>query len=156
MSRKKVPYSEGTWFAVPLQNGGYAIGTVARLDGDGVTFGYFFGPKKASVPSESEVARLQCRDAVWTGQFGDLGLLEGRWPIIWHDPSWNRDEWPLPPFVRVDVISGQASKAVYSDDLDFEYEEPCDPELASQYPKDALSGDVAVEIRLTRLLDPSD
>ncbi len=29
----KQKYEEGDWFAVPLRNGGYALGVVARLDG---------------------------------------------------------------------------------------------------------------------------
>src|SRR3990172_250775 len=148
MGKKRLPYREGTWFAVPLCTTGYAVGVIARSAGNGPVFGYFFGPKRDDVPELATVAHLDRRDAIWIGQFGDLGLLEGEWPVIGDAPNWNRDDWPLPPFIRVDRISGKAVKVIYSDDLSQESEEPCDPSLVSQYPEDALSGSGAVEITL--------
>lgn len=152
---RKLPYREGTWFAVPLQTNGYAVGVVARMDGRGGVFGYFFGPKRQKVPSLAEVIGFSKEDAVWLRQFGDLGFLEKAWPIIGESPNWRREDWPLPPFVRVSDISGKGTMSHYSDELKFMYEGPCDPALASQYPQDALSGYVAVEIHLTRILDPN-
>lgn len=148
----KISYREGTWFAVPLRAGGYAVGVVARAAGDGRTFGYFFGPRRDELPTLGDVEGLAPKHAVWVGRFGDLGLLNGEWRILGESGNWDRSLWPLPPFIRIDDTRGTALKAVYSDDLELISEEPCDPGLRETLPKDALSGYGAVEKRLTRRL----
>lgn len=153
MPRRRLPYREGTWFAVPLRSDGYAIGVAARIDGRGGILGYFFGPKRDALPREVEISRLSADAAVWIGQFGDLGLLKGEWPIICHSQDWDRGRWPMPRFARVDEHAGRAWLTTYSEDtLRALSEEPCDLATASQYPKDRLSGSGAVEITLTKLL----
>jgi hypothetical protein len=47
---------------------------------------------------------------------GALGLVDGSWPIIGKADSWNREEWPMPKFVRKDDISGVAWLVTYGDD----------------------------------------
>jgi hypothetical protein len=152
MVKKKLPYREGTWFAVPLRNSGYAVGVVARMNSEGGIFGYFFGPKQDSVPCPDDVDRLRADQATWQAHFGGLGLLNGEWPIILNSLNWNRESWPLPPFINVDRVSGNAFKVKMSDDLTPLTQEPCDPSLAEQYPEDGVFGYGAVEIRLTKLL----
>lgn len=152
MKNKQLPYSEGTWFAVPLRDGGFGAGIVARSAGNGCLFGYFFGPRRDHVPLLAEVEGLLPADALWIGQFGDLGILNGEWRILGKSGNWDRSLWPLPQFVRVDNISGKAWKATYSDDLQLIREEPCDAALRGELPQDALWGYGAVEKRLTRLL----
>lgn len=49
MARRKLNYKEGDWFAVPLGGAGYALGLVARVGRRGVTFGYFFGPRRVTL-----------------------------------------------------------------------------------------------------------
>lgn len=39
---------KGAVFLIPLRDFGYAIGVLARSDGDGQCFGYFFGPRVKS------------------------------------------------------------------------------------------------------------
>ena len=151
-TKKSLPYREGTWFGVPLRTGGYGLGIVARLKGDGVAFGYFFGPRRDSVPSVTEVENLSKDKTVLKIQFGDLGLLNGEWPVIGQHKNFTRSNWPLPPFIRVDEISGKAWKEVYSDSLEMISDDPCDPLLAKNFPKSVLAGYGAVEKRLTRLL----
>ena len=152
-SYKKLPYAEGTWFAVPLRSSGFGVGLVARMDGEGGVFGYFFGPRRDAVPDIGSVENLMHEQAVWMCQFGDLGFLESKWPIIGQSKNWNRDEWPLPPFIRFDSISGEARMSVYSDDLEFLWEQVCDPKTVQWYAEDGSSGYGAVEISLTRVLD---
>src|SRR5207247_10946755 len=55
---KKLPYEEGTRFAVPLRDGGYGVGIVARIGGRGVTIGYFFVLVRSVVTILSEVDTL--------------------------------------------------------------------------------------------------
>jgi hypothetical protein len=49
-------YNEGDWFAVPLREGGFAIGVIARVmpRKEGVVLGYFFGPRRNAVPTVEE------------------------------------------------------------------------------------------------------
>ena len=155
MPRKKLPYKEGSWFAVPLEDSGYALGLVARSrPGGKLLFGYFFGPRREKVPKSSEATDLLPEDAVLTRRFGDLGLINGEWPVIGESEDRNRDAWPMPLFVRKDFISGKLSLIKYSeDDLADEismYECPAGAE--QELPEDGSSGHIALQIRLTQLL----
>ncbi len=107
--KEALPFKEGTWFAVPLQDSGYAVGRVARLSPDGaVILAYFFGPKRKSVPTLGEIEQLQPTDSVAALRASELGLLDGRWPIIGDSESWDRNRWPIPAFVRRDPLSATA------------------------------------------------
>jgi hypothetical protein len=152
MNRQRLPYAEGNWFAVPLRNGGYARGVIARADGRGKALGYFFGPRMPEVPRSDGLETLRSRDAVLVALFGDLGFLRGEWPVIGKVTSWQRGEWPLPTFVRVDANAGKAWETTYDEDtLKCIAERVCSPALATVHPYDALYGYGAVEIELTKL-----
>lgn len=150
--KRKLPYQEGTLFAVPLRNGGYGLGLVARLSGDGLVFGYFFGPLRTSIPVMGDVGELSAEDSILRLRFGDLGLLNGEWPIVGQFSGFTRSNWPLPPFVRVDSMAKKAWKTLYTETLEFISETPCDLELAKENPEDCLAGYGSVEKKLTRLL----
>jgi hypothetical protein len=150
--RIRLPYPEGTWFAVPLRTNGFAVGVLARVAGNGPAFGYFFGPKRSHVPELKEVQDLTAKDTILQGMFGDLGLLNGSWPVLGRSETWRRDDWPLPPLVRVDPDGSTAFMSFYSDDLILDREETCDPSCATHFPEDGLWGYGAVEKRLTRLV----
>jgi hypothetical protein len=150
---RKLPYREGTWFAVPLETGGYGVGIVARMDGKGGIFAYFFGPKLAAVPALAAVRPKRKSEAVWLCQLGDLGFLEGNWAVIGKCGDWRREEWPLPPFIHVDVVSGETRMRRYTDDLRASSDEPCSADLAAEYPRDGVFGYRAAESRFTRILD---
>jgi hypothetical protein len=47
--RFKINYKEGTWFAVPLHQGGYGGGVVARAKRTCI-LAYLFGPRRESIP----------------------------------------------------------------------------------------------------------
>jgi len=151
---KKLPYEEGTWFAVPLRDGGYGVGIVARIAGRGVTLGYFFGPRRSVVPNLSEVETLTPDMAILVEIFGDLGLIEGRWPIIGRNASWDRRLWPIPGFGRIEEHTGRAFRMELSEDDLFsivrEIAVPRDE--AERLPKHGLSGAGSVESVLARLL----
>ena len=114
---KKSNYREGDWFAVPLDDGGYAIGVAARANPkDGVLLGYFFGPRREEVPSLRDMQNLHAADAVLVGHFGHLGLTQGKWPNIGAFDDWDRTAWPMPVFVRYEQLSGRSFKVYYDDD----------------------------------------
>lgn len=106
---------EGTWFAVPLRTGGYAVGIVARTSGKGITFGYFFDKKWDRPPTLAQLAELSPQRAVRLLQFGDLGLINGTWPILGQHPHWKREEWPMPDFFRKEELRPVAWRIRYSD-----------------------------------------
>src|SRR5487761_1007991 len=113
----KLPYKEGTWFAVPLEKGGFGVGCVARHSPKGVTvLGYFFGPKRDDIPTYDEVCSLQPDRSVLVRIVGDLGLIDGTWPIISDSTAWNRHNWPVPAFSRQDELTKTAWLVRYSDD----------------------------------------
>jgi len=155
MAKKGLPYKEGDWFGVPLRTGGYAVGLVARARRGGkILFGYFFGPRRERLPTAEELNRYSPGEAILHGRFGDLGLLNGEWPVLGQLGAWDRRAWPMPPLARIDEHAGKAWKVTYSEDdpsvvLD---ESPCDPTSANRFSRDSLMGYGAVEIRLTKLL----
>jgi hypothetical protein len=116
-SMKKLPYIEGDIFALPLEQGGYALGVVARASKLGKTLlGYFFARCLESVPRSEDVQDLLPGSAIWKVRFGDLYLMSGRWPIVGHVGNWHRIEWPMPKFLRTDPLTGRAKVISYKDD----------------------------------------
>lgn len=149
----KLPYCEGTWYAVPLRDGGFAVGVVARATAKGkVILCYFFGPRRTSVPTLAEVESLIPNNAILVVRVGDLALLRGEWPIIGKAQSWNRSDWPMPAFVRRDPLSRKAWRVYYSDDnpnlVTREEPEP----FESTLDRDSVLGSGAAELVLTKIL----
>lgn len=124
-------YREGDWFAVPLPEGGFAVGLVARANPGGVLLGYFFGPKRSDVPLLSQLAALRPGDAVLVAGFGHLGLQQGVWPILGRLETWDRRDWPMPVFVRHEELTRRSLRVFYDDDDPnrFIREEPIHPSL---------------------------
>jgi len=154
MKRGKLPYREGTWFAVPLRSTGFATGAVTRTSKTGrVIVGYFFGPRRASVAALHEVDGLLPTASALVVRFGDLGLIDGTWPIIGHSETWRRSEWPMPEFISTDPLTGRSFRVRYDDDdpNKLGIREPLVAPDASLSP-DGLWGAGAVEVRLERLL----
>ena len=115
---KNLPYSEGSLFLVPLKDGGYARGVIARSAPKGkVLFGYFFGPRlKSKLNVESD--ELKAEEASLCIRFGDLGLIKNFWPIIGKVASWDRIKWPMVNTVRRDVLGLPKNILVQYDDND--------------------------------------
>tara|TARA_R110002020_G_scaffold233021_1_gene444673 strand:+ start:1832 stop:2299 length:468 start_codon:yes stop_codon:yes gene_type:complete len=112
----KCKYDEGSIFLVPLRTGGYARGVVSRCDGRGLVFGYFFGPRFNSLPDEADVVRINTKDAILIGQFGDIGLQKGEWPIISRITNWERKSWPMPLFTSSAEFDDYITVTEYDDD----------------------------------------
>jgi hypothetical protein len=150
----KANYREGDWFAVPLRDGGFAVGVVARTNPDGVLLGYFFGPRRDEVPSLDELGSLKPHDAVLVAMFGHLGLQKGTWPILGQIDGWDRLGWPMPAFVRYEELTGCSFKVLYDDNNPNKVirEEQVQPGAAEQLPKDGLYGAGAIEKVLPGLL----
>ncbi len=154
---KSLPYREGTWFALRLKDGGYAVGRVARMSGSGLIIAYFFGPRRNSVPPLQEVAELRPNSAIAVRQIGDLAILEGRWTVIGDEGDWVRDDWPIPKFIRKEELRRIAWIVEYADDEPNRLvrETPV-PYETDGYPPDAALGSGAAEVRITRLISESE
>ncbi len=148
--RRKLP-ALGTMFLVPLRDSGFALGVLARADGKGSAFGYFFGPRMLG-PDDIRPEAVTPERALLVGMFGDLELLRGNWPVVGAVERWNHDLWALPPLSRVDENAGRAWLSMYDDSLQCLSEKEIDPTEALRYPNDRLMGAGAVEIRLTKLV----
>lgn len=151
---KKLPYSEGSVFLVPLEGGGYARGVVARLAPKGkVLLGYFFGPRLAS-DSDVKSTNLRAEEAVLCIRFGDLGLIKNLWPIVGSIAQWDRTKWLMINTVRRDVLGmpkpilvryddGDPSKVVAEEVLDSDRELPIDGLAGYRFVEAVLSKKLA-------------
>jgi Immunity protein 26 len=151
---QRLAYEDGDWFAVPLRaDSGFAVGLVARHDGRGGVIGYFFNARWDKLPTVADVTALGPSDVIRVVRFGDLGLIEGRWPVLGKLEDWEPADWPMPVFGRRD-ISGQAFRVTYPpEDLAAPTrEEPISDGECDVLPRDALGGSGAVERVLTALL----
>lgn len=153
MSEQK-PYQEGDYFAVPLRNGAFARGRVARVGRSGVLLGYFFGPPLNALPSEEDHTQLLPADAVLIGPFGDLGLTKGRWPILRTGDSWVREQWQCSHFLRYEELTGRNFLVEYFDDDPSKMmsEQEVSREAVGTFPKDGMMGAGFVEAKLTLVL----
>ena len=145
---------EGDWFAVPLRDGGYAACLIARANPGGVLLGYFFGPRRSRIPQLQDVSGLRPGDAALVGMFGDLGIIQGTWPLLGRLDGWQRRDWPTPVFVRYEELTGRSFHVFYDDDDPNKVlrEDQVPPGEAEQAPKDGLMGAGYAEAVLTRLL----
>jgi Immunity protein 26 len=134
----KVNYEEGDWFALPLREGGFAVGVVARANPEEALLGYFFGPRRAELPSLADVADLKAADAVFVAKFGHLGITQGKWPLLGRLEGWRREDWPMPVFVRYEELTGRSFRVFYdeNDPSKLVREEQVSRGEAEQGPKD--------------------
>lgn len=143
---------EGQLYGVPLEGGLFGVCLVARTGRLG-TLGYFSNQAYGQRLPKIEDAIFSPDDAVWVGLFGDLGIINGEWPLIGPVPEWNRDMWPLPVFGRLSELSGRAFRVTYDERLRSRSEvEAADPDEVATLPVDRLAGSAAAERRLSRLL----
>lgn len=149
----KPSYPNSSVFLVPLKDGGFARGVVARAAPDGkLLLGYFFGPRLASL-AEADLSGLEPSNAILSLRFGDLGLVKGLWPIMGKLPEWNPAEWPMPSAVRRDLLGNAKPVLVRYDDNDpskILSEEALEDD--NELPTDGLAGYGFVEAKLTKLL----
>ncbi|MFI6303610.1 immunity 26/phosphotriesterase HocA family protein [Amycolatopsis thailandensis] len=147
---RKLPYSPGDIFAVPLRDHGYALGVVARANGKGIVLGYFFGPRLESIEEVPKVLAFEVDSAIKICRCGDLGLIREEWPVVGRVESWDPARWTVPDFCRDENI-----RVVYDgDSLSMSREERVDPREGRLLPQDGLEGAGYVEIKLTRLFGP--
>lgn len=109
-------YSEGTYFLVSLEDGGCAVGVVARASkGGAALLTYHFAPRYETAPTMEEVGLLDPRMPLLIARTGNLSLKDGRWPILGTAAGWCRSDWPMPVFLREEPITGRRIAVHYAD-----------------------------------------
>jgi hypothetical protein len=147
-------YHEGSWFAVPLPDGGHACGLVARLSpGSKIMLTYLFGPRLAAPPTLAHVAALRPADALKVLRVGDMALASGHWPVLGDLPDWDPARWPMPQFLRRADALKRAWRVTYAetDPTRSEREESVPYDTAG-LEADSLYGYGSTELLLSRLL----
>ncbi|BCH01507.1 hypothetical protein ACVILI_004727 [Mesorhizobium sp. USDA 4775] len=149
---KRLPYREGSVFRIPLPDGSFASGVVARMAPRGrILLGYFFGPKMFS--ADIAASDLLPSEAVLVGRFGDLHLIDGKWEIFGEMGGWNRADWPIPEFIHHDALHILPDTIVrYSDDDIVLGTRERRPVIPTGLAEDGLMGAEFVEISLSELL----
>ncbi|CUU36273.1 Regulator of RNase E activity RraB [Armatimonadetes bacterium GXS] len=112
MPRKQVlPFEEGDWMAAPLPSGGYAAILIARAPQKlrpPRFLAYCFTPRYPHIPTLHELAHLTAQDAFYTEIVHVFRPIDRQHLASWHKigrhPHWNRDHWPVPPFIF--MVSG--------------------------------------------------
>ncbi|HEU4843464.1 MAG TPA: Imm26 family immunity protein [Burkholderiaceae bacterium] len=153
----KQPYHEGSWFAVPLLEGGYGAGLVARLaPSSRVMLAYLFGPRHAHLPPLELLAQLRAEDALRVLRVGDMALASGRWPVLGETVNWNPAQWPMPAYLRRADALRRAWRVTYNDqDPSRSEREESVPYDTQGMEADSLYGYGSTELLLSRLLEPA-
>ena len=143
---------EGCLFGVPLGGGKYGVGLAARIGDRGMTLGYFSGQLFDGLPSTAEASFLP-HSAIWIALFGDLEIMNGRWPVLGKVAGWDREVWPLPDFGRTADLSGRHFRVSYMGDIKSRpMEIPSSMDDIAGLPEAGTAGAGFVENRLRRLL----
>lgn len=151
----KQPYHEGSWFAVPLLEGGYGVGLVARMAPNSkIMLAYLFGPRRERLPSLDALAPLQPGDALRVLRVGDMALASGRWPVLGECVHWNPAHWPMPSFLRRAAQLRRAWRVTYAElDPSRSEREESVPFETEGLEADSLYGYGSAELLLSRLLE---
>ena len=153
--RYKINYSEGDCFAVPLCDGGFALGVVARLDKKKGVLGYFFAPKYASVDEIVITPDIIPEKTIHVKNFGDLGLVTCEWKIIGKINPWIREDWQIPVYSFTEPLLLNWGELRYYTEKQLcvcSFHKRVSIEEANNYPKDSFAGSGAIEIYLNKLL----
>lgn len=156
---KKSKLEEGTLFLVPLDDGRWSVGVLARKSPKRGTvqgiYAYFFGPFE-SKPEFSKLGRLlQWENAATVLKCSALHLHEGSWPIVGKLDRWDRRDWPLVGFLRIDVQSKKNYCVKYDDDDVYNVISETETTVPEGLIPDRSSGARAAEIHLSRAMGSS-
>lgn len=151
---KRYGYTEGDWFGVPLPSGGFALGRIARISKGGLLLAYLFGPRRASLSASRELTGLAASDALMVKRIGDAPIVDGVWPVVHAEATWERGAWPLPLFGRVDPLVDRGYQVQYVDDdpNSRPRETVVDRAVAQSMPDDGVPGPVLLERMLDKML----
>lgn len=149
--------SEGDCFLVPLGMDEYALGLVARRRSRQIRstiYACFFNKILHHEPEAYELLSLD-NEVVLRCRLGDGYIRTGEWPLIGRLPGWERSNWVMPDFGRMDILNSRLCWQVsYSDEDPAKVvaENSVDCKSIKGLPSDCLMGELAVVAALRRLL----
>jgi hypothetical protein len=154
--RFKINYVEGDCFLVPLENGGYVRGVVARCNGSIIhkVFSFFFLPKYEHIADAVVDNYLTPVNSLYVHFHTDLGLLDNRWKIIGKISPWIRENWALPVFGFTDLTLGKWGELRYYDEKTLQMcrQERVSIEKVINLPNDGGAGDGYIEGRVAHII----
>jgi hypothetical protein len=153
MTKMKAKVKEGDLCAVPLNDGGYGVGLIARKN-DKIVLGYFFSYISSNVPIDIPPAVLGKKNVILIAKFSSLRIDSGDWPIIGNPIPFVKSDWPIPIFRHRDDIVGVYRARILGEDLFTAREYIISDEEADKLYQDGLFGAVALASRLNRVLKP--
>lgn len=78
--KKKINYSIGDIFLVPLRTNGYCVGVIIKMNNQGSVLGYFLNFRVTN-SHEINLANINDSNIIFKCLFGDLGLINKEWLI---------------------------------------------------------------------------
>ena len=143
--KKRVRFAEGDVFLIPLTQGGFAVGLIARYDlrGHGV-LAYIFN-RTVDEAGELDIDHVVSKEMVVdVVDVAMRSLVSGAWPIVGRLPNWSRSDWPVPVFrYQIGQLSFRSQddyrQEIYSNLI------PRDEEIFRY----VLYGDLALSLRLS-------
>ncbi len=155
MAKNKIVPKEGDVVAVPLQQGGFGIGLVARKY-KSILLGYFFKCIFPLVPTEIQTDNVDIRVVALIGKFNSGGIENGEWPVLKTDFKFNKAEWPIPMFKMQHPITEKFYAVQYDDTLLSEERYLITRKEADNLFSYGLHGYGAIEKELSRILKEND
>ena len=149
---KKVRYSEGDAFAVPLDNGSFSMGVVGRKPkySRQLILGIFFGATFPQPPGLAQLPVLEAGDTLLVCKCHDFGVTTGRWPLIGKIKGFTRKSWPMPKF-----LAGRRLNTYSDDNLNDIISTELAPTESKRLPTEEVMNARFVEKRLLRFIDPA-
>ena len=155
MRKKKIKVEEGDIFAVPLRQGGYDIGLIARKHKTS-NLGYFFDKVYQSPPETLDVTGINNWKVTLIGQFSAIGIEEGEWPLLKTAFNFKREDWPIPVLKMQEPITEQYFAVLYDDTLFNEKRYLITKEAADKLFGHGVYGYGALEKKLSSILADSN
>lgn len=156
-ARRRQKIDEGCLFTIFVNDGGHCfVGLLVRKPPRGavpVAIAYFYGPFSTTPLVSSLSEYVEQHKPVLILRVGIRLLKNGGWKIVGQLKEWNRDRWPLPSFMKKDLVSGTTYLVQVNDDAPAEdravtaVSGPHDPDS----PIDILTGPEAAEALLSKL-----
>ncbi|MEM7375641.1 MAG: Imm26 family immunity protein [Bacteroidota bacterium] len=145
-------FTTGTWFAIPLKSGGYAIGIITGGQSN-IRLGYFFLDRFDDLPKSSDLKDLSASKSSLIAWFSAKGFKQGRWIVLESNRAFKRAEWPVPRFARVDVVDPTKGFIIEYDPNEPNHTQPlreilCSSQETENLPYDGLFGVGAIESKL--------
>jgi len=145
----------GDWYAVSLDESGWAACYVGRVTSEGWMLGYFFGPW-AGQPTSADVAGCTAEQATFVLVVSPQAIETGDWPLISPAAGPPSELWPMPVFRRFQPVRGRHVEIELDDELRPARERWMDdPERVRSAVMYSLAGSGVPKIQAQRMMFPT-